>query len=525
MTFRDRLKIHIEAGIPAIYVATTEWLRFKVKLDECCKSLDKKVGYWNSLEGLTVEGLTVEGSTDFEDVIKHLHEGKLEHDVTVLEYADKYLDDNASAIISLGVILRYLRDRKHQIIIISPTLKIPDIIRKEFSVLDFSLPDRDNIKYLLDEAKRDFSLEDSNVDKADAICDAVRGLGTTEIRNAFAKVAVGCKKITAEEIPLLVEEKEQIIRKSGHLEFIPTETEMDAIGGLENLKEWLTTRKIAFGIKARKSKLDAPKGVLLLGIPGTGKSLSAKAVASTWEMPLLRLDMGRIFGDHVGQSEANMRDAIKISESMEPCVLWVDEIEKGLSGGTSAGGERDGGTATRVFGTFLTWMQEKSKEVFVFATANDISRLPPELLRKGRFDEIFFVDLPGKKARQDIFKIHLKRREQEIFPTDELIETTEGFSGAEIETVVKEALFMAHKKEHGSDRVQISAQQLIEAAKSIIPLSSTMHEWIEKLRVWAGARCRKASNDLPKINLGKKLPPRLKQEISNPFISSPDESQ
>ena len=508
MTFYNELKTHIEAGVSAMYVETTEWERLEATVNEVCIELHKKVVFWNPLTGLQNDN-----DNDFINVIKKIQKPKEEQwDITVIEYADSYFDKIPT--VMFGVLLRQLRDLRHQIIVVAPELSLPIAIKNEFSILDLPLPDREDIKTILRATAKKVELGEGKYDVANEILDSVRGLGTTEIHNAFAKVAIKNKKITAEEIPQLVAEKEQIIRKSGYLEFVKTDIKMGNIGGLENLKKWLESRKISFGAKAREQKLQAPKGVLLLGIPGTGKSLSAKAVASIWKMPLLRLDMARIFGGLVGESESNMRNTIKTAESLEPCVLWIDEIEKGLSGGQ--GGERDGGTSTRVFGAFLTWMQEKQKEVFVFATANDISKLPPELLRKGRFDEVFFVDLPDKETRKKIFEIHLKAKEQgKVKPSDELIEKTEGFSGAEIESIVNEAHFMAHNDK--KEDTTITAKHLIEATKLIVPLSTTMKENIEKLREWSNDRCRKASNaDPPKIASVKG--PRLKQESTNIFM-------
>lgn len=510
MAFYNILKTHLQAHIPAIYVETTEWQRFHTELKQCCKEIEKEVKFWNIADGIDKNDKN-DKLKDFIDILKHLKETEEYKTVFVLEFADRYFID-ADLIRIFAITLRSLRDKKNQVIVLAPTLTLPIIIQKEFAILDFNLPDKNDIKKILNHVSKDFKID--KPDTADKILDSVRGLGSTEIWNAFAKVAVDSKKITAEEIPQLIAEKEQIIRKSGYLEFIHTDESMSSIGGLGGLKDWLKDRKIAFGAKERN--LDAPKGVLLLGVPGTGKSLCAKAVAASWEMPLLRLDMGRIFGGIVGESEANMRNAIKIAESLEPCVLWIDEIEKGLSGGASSGGERDGGTSVRVFGSLLTWMQEKTKEVFIFATANDVSKLPPELLRKGRFDEIFFVDLPSDSERKDIFSIHLERKEQKASASDELLKETEGFSGAEIEVIVKEAMFLAANNKSNSKKIVINAKNLIDAQKNIVPLSATTSETIAKLREWANGRCRLASKEEPPKIVDNELP-KLKQEISNPF--------
>ena len=281
-------------------------------------------------------------------------------------------------------------------------------------------------------------------------------------------------------------EKEQIIRKSGLLEYYKVEERFENVGGLGNLKRWLRKRANAFTTKARDFGLPEPKGVLLIGVPGCGKSLTAKAVSALWGMPLLRLDMGSVFGKYIGESEFNIRKAIKVTESISPAILWIDEIEKGLSG---AAGDNTG-TSNRVFGTLLTWMQEKKKPVFVIATANDVSLLPPELLRKVRFDEIFFIDLPETRERQEIFEIHLRirNRNPEKFDLPSLAEMSQGFSGSEIEQVVISSLYDAF--EEGRDIVTEDVKRNIENA---VPLSQTMKEKIEALREWAWGRTRNAS--------------------------------
>jgi SpoVK/Ycf46/Vps4 family AAA+-type ATPase len=255
------------------------------------------------------------------------------------------------------------------------------------------------------------------------------------------------------------------------------------------LKDWLGKRVVAFGDEAREFGLPAPKGILLLGVQGCGKSLCAKAIASLWQLPLLRFDMGRMFGSLVGSSEENVRRAIAVAESVAPAVLWVDEIDKAFAGSQSAWGG-DGGTTARVFSTFLTWLSEKSAPVFVVATANDISNLPPELLRKGRFDEIFFVDLPAPPERGDIFRIHLALRGREAggFDLPALVAASEDFSGAEIEQAIISALFDAF-----AAREELATPHVLAALHETVPLARTMDEQIDGLRAWADGRARNAS--------------------------------
>ena len=260
---------------------------------------------------------------------------------------------------------------------------------------------------------------------------------------------------------------------------------------MDNLKDWLEKRKQAFDFKAQTWGLAEPKGLLLLGVPGCGKSLTAKCIASLWNMPLLRLDIGKVFQAEVGSSENNIRRAIATAEAVAPCVLWIDEIEKGLSGVQSSGAT-DGGTTSRIFSTILTWMQEKTQPVFVVATANDISQLPPELLRKGRFDEMFFVDLPSAEDRKSIFSIHLANNNQkpDNFGLDKLAKESKGFNGAEIEECVKEAMFTAYTENPNEPKLQIV--HLLNAIKDTVPLSKTMKDQIEFLRKWANSRAKQA---------------------------------
>lgn len=500
MALYHELKTHIDAQIPAIYIETTEWERFEGELRIILSDVNKQYMKFNP------------SKDDFVDFIKNCSEDNEVNDIFVIEHADFYFNQPDLAIIVCQTI-RDLRHSNKQLIAVAPTLCLPEAIKNEFAIIDFPLPMRDDIKTILKNTSKKLNIKESNIDVANEILDSVKGLGTSEIKNAFAKVGVRNKKITSEEISELIQEKEQIIRKSGYLEYIKSDIMMRDIGGLENLKKWLEQRKIAFGFKARDQKLQLPKGVMLLGIPGTGKSLSAKAVASIWQMPLLRLDIAKIFGSLVGESELNMRNAIKVAESMEPCVLWIDEIEKGLT--NAQGSENDGGTSTRVFGTFLTWMQEKQKEVFVFATANDISKLPPELLRKGRFDEVFFVDLPDKVARKKIFDIHCKSINQNQFEaTDEILKNTEGYSGAEIESIIHEAHFIAHNESETNKKITV--QHVITSIAQIVPLARTMHDPIKKLRELAVKRFRFASEASPPI-IKPIDGPIFKQERSNMF--------
>ncbi len=318
------------------------------------------------------------------------------------------------------------------------------------------------------------------------VVESALGLTLVEAENVFSKSAVRTHTFDLETI---LEEKKQIIRKSGLLEYYEHREEFSDVGGMEILKDWLVKRRAAFGARARDFGLPLPKGILLIGVPGTGKSLTAKAVGALWQMPLLRLDVGKIFAGLVGSSEENVRTVIKTAEAIAPAILWIDELEKGFSG-TGSSGQTDGGTTSRVFSTFLTWLQEKSTPVFVIATANNVHQLPPELLRKGRFDEIFFCDLPDREDRRSIIDIHLrkKKRDPGQFEMDKLVDATTDYSGAELEQAVIAALYDAF--DTGGD---LTTESLLKTFGELVPLAITMRENIDSMRDWARTRARMAS--------------------------------
>jgi SpoVK/Ycf46/Vps4 family AAA+-type ATPase len=402
---------------------------------------------------------------------------------------------------------RLLRDiardfpkRGRACVILSPLQKIPPEVEKEFAIVDFDLPRIPDIQRimsrLLDALRGGGNQQVSDwlvgFEKDDAeqlkIAEAALGLTAFEVENVLAKSVVQVKRF---DLDIIHSEKEQIIRKSGILDFMHPDASFAGVGGLSQLKDWLRKRSKAFTVEARQFGLPEPRGILMLGIPGCGKSLMAKAVSSLWRLPLIRLDVGKVFGSLVGSSEEGMRKAIKTAESVAPCILWLDELEKGLAGSQSSG-QSDGGTTARVFGTFITWLQEKQSAVFVIGTANNIKMLPPELLRKGRFDEIFFVDLPSSSERKTIFEIHIASRNRDVANYDitAMVDATDGFSGSEIEQVVISALYDAF-----DEGVEINDQHLLRAVGDTVPLSRTMHEEIGTMRDWAKSRARLASND------------------------------
>ena len=410
-------------------------------------------------------------------------------------------------------------DLKERMIVLGTTTEVlKQELEKEMPILDLPLPNIDTLKIILESVAEDrFSLPVDRVNPTKRLIESAKGLTAMEAELAFAKAAAQNGQLTENEIDIINAEKEQIIRKSGILEFFQPSESMASVGGLDQLKEWFNQRGGAFTEEAAEFGLQPPKGVMLLGIPGCGKSLTAKAAAALWRFPLIRFDLGKVFGGIVGESERNIREALRVAEAVSPCILWIDEIEKGLSGSQSSG-QTDGGVTSRVFGTFLTWMQEKTAPVFVLATSNNIAQLPPEMLRKGRFDEIFFCDLPSEKIRRDIFKIHLSTHNEDIldqFDLERLAKDSPLFSGAEIEQAVKDGMFTAF-----SQKRRLSESDIDSAIRSTYPLAKTMREGIRDMREWASARARMASSgDLESVEkkAGEKEPPRLRSERRNPF--------
>jgi len=378
------------------------------------------------------------------------------------------------------------------IALLSSVLKVPQELEKEMSVIDYQLPGRDEIACIVDDIAGNIGTHAVLPVMKDAamkqkVIDAAMGLTASEAENVFAKSLVEKGQF---DIGIILSEKEQIIRKSGVLEYYHANEKMKEVGGLDELKKWLTKRGKAFSPKAREFGLPEPRGILLLGIPGCGKSLTAKAISGLWQLPLLKLDVGKVFSSFVGSSEENVRRAIQTAESIAPSILWLDEIEKGFSG-LGSSGQTDGGTTARVFGTFLTWLQEKKSAVFVVATSNNVSSLPPELLRKGRFDEIFYVDLPSKEERKEIFKIHLEKRHRkaEQYDIQKYADQSAGFSGSEIEEIIVSALYDAYDANR-----ELVDSDLENTIKTMIPLSQTMEEQIKSIREWAKLRARRASS-------------------------------
>ena len=499
---KHNLEILIRSRYPVIYLVSWEEKRILEAVADIGRRLGKKVYAWSCLSGLapfeTAGSYKKAVNSSSKDPLAALKEASDFKEPALFVFKDFHpflARTNLAVIRSLREIAQELITSSKTVILTGPQLNLPPDLEKDVTVLDFPLPGPEELNELLENAAREIALNpnlaiDLSGDAREEILKAVQGLTLAEAENVFAKTLVTQGRLGAASIPDILLEKRQIIRKSGLLDYCEPDISLAEVGGLENLKQWLVKRRLAFSERALNFGLPHPRGVLMLGVQGCGKSMCAKAVSALWNLPLLRLDVGRIFDSLVGGSEENIRRAIAIAEGVAPCILWVDEIDKAFGG--LGGSSTDSGTSQRVLGSFLTWLAEKNSAVFVAATANNVASLPPELLRKGRFDDIFFVDLPDLRERENILSIHLRRRGREpaSFDLARLAEAAAGFSGAELEQAVVSGLFDAFY-DQGRD---VTTPDILTAINETVPLSQTMLEEIDRLREWCRTRARPASN-------------------------------
>src|SRR6266446_7076685 len=501
MDFQTEIETLIRARYPLLYIVSSEEMRVQQLVVDIAKKRQKKVFEWSYSTGIVPAGTSIQSqkhrNAATKDPLMALDQviEQVEPAIFIFKDFHPFLTRNNFAVTrKLKEIALHLKNSFKTILLVSPVLEIPTELEKEITVLNHPLPTRDDLSALLDKIIEDvkqFKQVRIDLDEAgrERLLQAALGLTLGEAENVFAKIIVKDERLSGEDVNEVFAEKQQIIRKSGLLEYYATSETFSHVGGLAVLKEWLQKRAVALTEEARAFGLPAPKGILMLGVQGCGKSLCAKAVSCLWQLPLLRFDMGRMFGSLVGSSEENVRRAIAVAESVAPTILWVDEIDKAFAG-TQGSGVSDGGTTARVFGTFLTWLSEKTAPVFVVATANDISQLPPELMRKGRLDEIFFVDLPTRDERIEVFRIHINKRGRDAIQFDlaTLAEAAKDFSGAEIEEGINSALYDAfYAKE------EITTEHVLTALAQTVPLARTMDEQINRLRSWAEGRARNAS--------------------------------
>jgi SpoVK/Ycf46/Vps4 family AAA+-type ATPase len=490
---REELKILIKAQYPLIYLVTPEEERAETAIAEIAQQERplRRVFVWTVTHGLVEHGHSGHsGHNNTSSPEMAIQRAIGEKDPALFIFKDLH------PFLTNAAVVRWLRDAvlafkgsSKSILFMSPTQQIPIELESDVVVLDFPMPTLSELGEVLS-AHIPPGSPKLSIEARAKLLKASLGLTRDEAEKVYQKAKAVAGKLTESELDIILSEKKQLIRRNGILEFLEEDETMDSIGGLEELKRWLTQRTDAFTDRAHDYGLPEPKGMLILGVPGCGKSLIAKTTSRLWGMPLLRLDMGRVYdGSTVGRSEANLRSALKTAESIAPAILFIDEMDKAFAG-NSGSADSDGGTSSRIFGSFLTWMQEKKSSVFVMATANRVERLPGEFLRKGRFDEIFFVDLPTQEERQEIFRIHLSKRRADIerFDVEQLANVCDGFSGAEIEQVTIAAMYEAFAQDR-----EFTQLDIIAASRATMPLSKTMTEQVTALRDWARQRARPAA--------------------------------
>ena len=490
MKFNEELSLLLKARYPIIYISSIEEDRVEYIIRKDIKStLNRSIYTWDFVDGYTNnpnnKNFAQRNPLQALEFIEKLSSETPA--LFILKDFNKFLTD-VSIARKLKNLIRILKLQPKTLIILSSEVNIPVELRYFITVIRFELPTAEEIEQELIRLFNSLNLKQDNL-LIENLTRACQGLSLERIRRVLSKIIATYKNINEESINLILNEKRQIISQTGILEYWNSKENLEKIGGIESLKLWLNKRSTAFGQKAENYGLPVPRGLLLVGIQGTGKSLTAKVIASHWQLPLLKLDIGKLFGGIVGESEARLRQTIEIAEALSPCILWIDEIDKAFSNMESKG---DSGTSSRVLGSFISWLSEKTSSVFVVATANNVKNLPLEILRKGRFDEIFFLDLPIYEERKEIFKIHLKTfrpKSWQEFDFDELAHLTKLFSGAEIKQCIIDAMYLAFYEER-----EFTTEDIIISLKEIIPLAQLDELKIKELQQWAlSGRIRLAS--------------------------------
>ena len=483
MKFNDELTLLLKARYPIIYINTIEEDRVEFVIRKHLKNkLNRSIYSWDFVDGYSNnpnnQGFAKRNPLQALELVERLNAETPA--LFLLKDFNRFLTD-LSISRKLRNISRILKLQPKTIIIIGSDLTIPTELQDLITVLQFQLPSEEEISQ---ELKRLINSLNISVESElfETLTRACQGLSLERIRRVLSKIIATYKTIDTNSIAILLSEKKQIISQTEILEYCSVNEKITNLGGLNNLKDWLNKRKTAFSVQASNYGLPTPRGLLLIGIQGTGKSLTAKAIANDWQLPLLKLDVGKLFGGIVGESESRLRQMISVAETISPCILWIDEIDKAFTNTESKG---DSGTSNRVLATFISWLSEKSKPVFVISTANNIDLLPLEIIRKGRFDEIFFLDLPKKEEREEIFKIHLQEfrpNTWESFDYLKLSKLSESFSGAEIRQSIIEGMYHAfyEKREFNTDDICL-------ALKELIPLANLDSNQMLKLQKWASS--------------------------------------
>nr|YP_010277049.1 Ycf46 [Thalassionema frauenfeldii]UHY40572.1 Ycf46 [Thalassionema frauenfeldii]UHY40961.1 Ycf46 [Thalassionema frauenfeldii] len=490
MKFNSELNIFLKARYPVIYINTVEEDRIEYIIRKNVKiNLKRSIYSWDFVDGYTNnpnnQGFGSRNPLQALELVERLNPETPA--IFLLKDFNRFLNDLTISR-KLRNLSRILKLQPKTIIIIGSELKVPIELQDLITILQFQLPTQEEINKELERLINSLKITiDSQL--FETLTRSCQGLSLERIRRVLSKIIATYKTINEESILILLSEKKQIISQTEILEYYPVNEKFDNLGGLKILKEWLQKRQTAFSLQATEYGLPTPRGLLLIGVQGTGKSLTAKAIANDWKLPLLKLDVGKLFGGIVGESESRLRQMINISETLSPCILWIDEIDKAFSSSQNNG---DSGTSNRILGTFVSWLSEKTKPVFVIATANNIDLLPLEIVRKGRFDELFFLDLPQKEEREEIFRIHLEHFRPNTwknFDYKKLAKITDAFSGAEIRQVIIEGMYQAfyENREFNTNDIEL-------AIADLIPLANIESEQMLKLKKWASSgRIRLAS--------------------------------
>ncbi len=494
MDMINELFLLVRARYPIIHIRTLEEKRVEKLVSAVAQQLGNNLFTWSVAKGLCRYGLkhAIYDSQKPNMALGH---------IAIADHKNIYLLKDFHKFMEDAVLVRQLRELAEAfsqnphgaLIICAPDFPYPREIKGLITSIELELPTKGELVEVIEETIAKLPLSMRSVirmsrDDINKLATNMRGLTTQQAERALTHVILREGKLTQKYAKAVLKAKETAIEEEGVLDYIHPDPSLLNIGGMDNLKAWLDKRRKAFSPEAEKFGLEPPKGILMVGIPGCGKSLLAKTVGAQWELPLLKMDPGRLYGKYIGESEENFRKATGMAESMSPVILWIDEIEKGFS--YSQGPDSDSGLSKRIFGSFLSWMQEKKNFVFIIATSNDVTQLPPEFLRKGRFDEIFFVDLPTLRERVQIIAIHLKKRQRDAagFDVQALAKAMKGFSGAEIEQAIISALYAAF-----SGAGKLTTKIILDEVKKTVPLSVTMKEKVSALREWARTRAVAAS--------------------------------
>ncbi len=515
----ERLKILINSSTPIVVMETVEEMRAVSMIREACSELNLAMFEWTIADGLVRSGSGVPvpappqlksgsprqngGSPDANhtpiynttDAVQALAnmEAMTVEGVFVLKDFHRHMDN--------AVVVRRLRDvgqkfsaNRRTVILTAPSIEIPSELTSLVEYLDLPLPDRDRLREIIEATFKRLSktytlalkLDGDGVDRMAA---NLRGLTEEEADRAVSQAVVTRYALCPESITDVLQAKKELLRHSGMLEFIDGSDTMASIGGLENLKQWLAQRRGAWEDRAREFGLEAPRGMIVLGVQGCGKSLCARAVAGEWKLPLVKFDTAAVYDKYIGETEKRIQKVFQVAEGLAPCVLWIDELEKVFAGSGPDSASADAGVSSRLLAAFLSWMQDRKAPVFVAATCNNVTVLPPELIRKGRFDELFFVDLPNLSERKQIFSIQLaKRNRQGSVDVDRVAVAAQGFSGAEIDAAIQTAMYAAY-----SGNSDLTTETVLQALKGTVPLSVSRAEEIDELRQWAKHRAVPAS--------------------------------